>query len=90
MAGSQVQSVGQVHLVLTERMKRKISERVKVKSIHLNDMKISHNYKPLRVIKILSINCITLCGISQFSHYFFFNIYLFIWLYQVLVAACRI
>lgn len=43
MGGSQVQSVGQVHLVLTERMKRKISERVKVKSIHLNDMKIIHN-----------------------------------------------
>ena len=43
MGGSQVQSVGQVHLVLTERMKRKISERVKVKSINLNDMKISHN-----------------------------------------------
>ena len=79
MGGSQVQSVGQVRLVLTERMKRKISERVKVKSIHLSDMKISHNYKPLRVIKILSINCITLCGISQFSNYFFK--YLFIYLF---------
>ena len=35
-------SVGQVHLVLTERMKRKISERVKMKGIPLNNMKISY------------------------------------------------
>ena len=36
-------SVGQVHLGLTERMKREISERVKMKSIPLNDMKISYS-----------------------------------------------
>ena len=35
-------SIGQVHLVLTERMKGKISERVKMKSIPLNNMKISY------------------------------------------------
>ena len=36
-------SVGQVHLGLTERMKREINERVKMKSIPLNDMKISYS-----------------------------------------------
>lgn len=36
-------SIGQVHLILIERMKRKISERVKMKSIPLNDKKISRN-----------------------------------------------
>ena len=38
-------SVGQIHLVLTERMKRKISERVKMKSIPLNNMNISYYNK---------------------------------------------